>query len=64
MICTADSRATVHQDGAHSVHSGLLQVRARPRQLMATALEVLLVKDGQLGEIRGKERERKKNEKH
>lgn len=45
-------RSGVHQDGAHFVHAGFLQVGAGPAELMAAALEVLLLEDGNLEESR------------
>lgn len=45
-------RSRVHEDGAHFVHTGFLQVVAGAAELMAAALEVLLLEDGNLGESR------------
>lgn len=46
-------RSGVHEDGAHFVHAGFLQVGAGSAQLMAAALEVLLLEDGNLEESGG-----------
>lgn len=45
-----DVRSGVHEDGAHFVHAGVLQVGAGAAELMAAALEVLLLEDGNLQE--------------
>lgn len=43
-------RSRVHEDGAHFVHTGILQVGADTTELMAAALEVLLLEDRNLQE--------------
>lgn len=45
-----DVRSGVHKDGAHFVHTGILQVGAGTAELMAAALEVLLLEDRNLQE--------------